>query len=126
MNTLKHVGRIVFALPFLVFGINHFRYGSMMAGLVPSFIPGGAFWVYFIGAALIAASVSLLINKLVKISGLLLAFTLLLFVLTIHLPGLWNPKMAQMAMMGLLKDTAMMGGAIMASVLFGNWEKKAK
>ncbi|OGU17638.1 MAG: hypothetical protein A2X61_02210 [Ignavibacteria bacterium GWB2_35_12] len=124
MDKLKHIGRIVFALPFLVFGINHFIYAPMMAGLVPSYVPGGVFWVYITGAGLIAASVSVAANRLVKISGLLLALLLLLFVLTIHIPGLGNPQMAQMAMIGLLKDTAMMGAAIMASAFFGNWEKK--
>ena len=124
MDKLKHIGRIIFALPFLVFGINHFIYAPMMAGLVPSYVPGGVFWVYITGAGLIAASVSVAANRLVKISGLLLALLLLLFVLTIHIPGLGNPQMAQMAMIGLLKDTAMMGAAIMASAFFGNWEKK--
>ncbi|MBI5326347.1 MAG: DoxX family membrane protein [Ignavibacteriae bacterium] len=124
MEILKHTGRIVFALPFLVFGINHFRFASMLSGLVPHYIPGGVIWVYITGAGLIAASVSLLINKFVKVSGLLLALLLLSFVLTIHLPGLSNPQMAQMAMAGLLKDTSMMGAAIMASAFFGNWKKQ--
>ncbi|TAL68689.1 MAG: DoxX family protein [Bacteroidetes bacterium] len=121
---MKHIGRIVFALPFLVFGINHFIYAQMLSGIVPPYIPGGVIWVYITGAALIAASLSIAANKLVKVSGLLLALLLLMFILTLHIPGLSNPKMAQMAMAGLLKDTAMMGGAIMASAFFGKWEKK--
>ncbi len=125
MDILKHIGRIIFAIPFLVFGINHFIYAKMMVGLVPSFVPGGIFWVYAVGVGLIAASISIAINKMVKISGLLLALLLLSFDLTIHLPGLGNPQTAQMAMGGLLKDTALLGGAIMASAFFGNWEKKS-
>ena len=46
MNNLINVGRILFALPFAVFGLMHFMAGGDMAGMVPSWGPGGGFWVY--------------------------------------------------------------------------------
>jgi len=61
-----------------------------MVGYVPSFIPGGVFWVYLVGLALIAAAVSIIIQKKAKLACLLLAILLMIFVLTIHLPGLFN------------------------------------
>ncbi len=111
------VARILFAVPFLVFGLVHFMKGSQMAGYVPSFIPGGVFWVYLVGLALIAAAVSILIQKKAKLACLLLAILLMIFVLTIHIPGLFsdNPMQAQLAMTMMLKDLALSGAALFFS-----------
>lgn len=35
--------RIIYAIPFAIFGLMHFMKGGDMAGMVPSFIPGGIF-----------------------------------------------------------------------------------
>ena len=59
--------RIIYAIPFAIFGLMHFMKGGDMAGMVPSFIPGGIFWVYLVGVALIAAAVAIII-KTCKIS----------------------------------------------------------
>jgi hypothetical protein len=40
---------------------------------------------------------------------------MIIFVLTIHMPGLSNPQMMQMAMAGLLKDLMLAGAAFMFS-----------
>jgi len=42
-KTLSHVGRIIFALPFLLFGANHLMSADQMALMVPAYIPGGVF-----------------------------------------------------------------------------------
>ncbi|MCH7972810.1 MAG: DoxX family membrane protein [Bacteroidetes bacterium] len=110
--------RIMFAVPFLVFGIMHFMQGSQMAGYVPSFIPGGVFWVYLVGLALIAAAVSIIIQKKAKIACLLLAILLMIFVLTIHIPGLINDNPSAMGMM--LKDFALSGAALFFSGSFSD------
>ncbi len=104
------IARIIFAIPFLVFGTFHFLNTEAMLSMVP--IPGGLFWVYFTGLALIAASVSIILNKLTMISCILLAFLLLTFIVTIHIPGLMNESTMQMSMMNLLKDMALMGAAL--------------
>jgi len=51
MTLLPTAGRFLYALPMAVFGIMHFMNGSAMSGMVP--IPGGVFWVYVTGAALV-------------------------------------------------------------------------
>ncbi|HZR58393.1 MAG TPA: hypothetical protein VFA74_16085, partial [Terriglobales bacterium] len=53
------IGRLLFAIPFVVFGIQHLLYANFVAMLVPSWIPGHLFWAYFIGIAFIAASLSM-------------------------------------------------------------------
>src|SRR2546421_4669385 len=105
------IARILFAIPFAIFGILHLMNADKMAGYVP--IPGGAFWMYFTGVALIAAAVSMVTRKLVKIAAIGLAVFLLLTIILIQIPGLSNPQMAQMAMTGLLKDTSLLGGALL-------------
>lgn len=121
-NLLLVSGRILFSIPFLVFGIFHLKNASSMAGMVPSFIPGGVFWIYITGLALIAAAFSLYIKKYMKLSMLLVALFLVCMVLLIHLPGLSNPAMQQMAMTGLLKDLGLAGGALtLASI---HWNDK--
>jgi uncharacterized membrane protein YphA (DoxX/SURF4 family) len=105
-STLK-LGRILYALPFAVFGLFHFMNASAMAGMVP--LPGGVFWVYLTGVALIAASISMLIGKYARLAALLLGVMLLIFALSIHLPNLLGGD--QQAMSSLLKDVALAGAA---------------
>lgn len=112
---LYSIGRFLYAIPFVVFGFFHLSKGSQMAGLVPPYVPGGVFWVYLTGVALMAAGISIIMNKFTKISTLLLGILLLIFVLTIHLPGLSNPQTMQMAMAGFMKDTMLAGAAFMFS-----------
>lgn len=119
MNTTT-MGRIIFALPFGVFGVLHFMSGSQMAVMIPGFLPGGVFWVYFTGVALIGACVSILLKKFIRPVALLLALMLFVFVLTIHLPGLGSSDMMmqQAAMSGLLKDMGLMGAALIVAGVF--------
>ncbi|MCF7823794.1 MAG: DoxX family protein [Candidatus Marinimicrobia bacterium] len=111
MINLNTVGRYLFTVPFALFGIMHILNGTQMAGLVPSFVPGGVVWVYLIGIALIAASVSFIMKKKVYLAGILTAALMFTFVLTLYIPGLIAGDM--MAMSGLLKDLGLAGGALM-------------
>ena len=111
MKNLTAIGKYLFAIPFIIFGLMHFMNGSAMAGYIPSFIPGGVFWVYLTGLALILAPVAMFINKYAKLSMFLLGIMLLLFVLTIHLPGVLNSDTMQMYLPNMLKDLSLAGGA---------------
>ncbi|MCF7804457.1 MAG: DoxX family protein [Candidatus Marinimicrobia bacterium] len=106
---LKNVARVLFGLPFVIFGVNHFFNAGMLQGVVPGFIPGGIFWVYVTGLVLVLTGVSIVINKWVDIAGYALAALLLVFVLTIHLPGMFSNPMQSMS--GLLKDFALMAAS---------------
>ena len=122
MNVLTDkVGRILYALPFAFFGLFHFMNGSQMAGMVP--VPGGVFWVYLTGAALLAASISMLIEKKTKLACVLLGVMLVIFALSIHLPAVIESGGEDAASMtNLLKDLALAGGAW---VLGGNYKSEA-
>lgn len=116
MDALPNVGRFLFAIPFAVFGVMHFMNAGMMAGMVP--IPGGVAWVYITGAALIAASVSMMIGKQAVLATRLLALFLLLTATTVHLRALMGGDQA--AMSQVLKDVALAGGALILSGVFAS------
>ena len=115
---LGTLGRILFALPFGIIGLNHFFMVDFFSGMLTSFIPGGGFTILFTGFLLIAASVSIMFKRYVTLSCLLLSIMLLIFILTIHIPQLFDPLKAQVAFMQLLKDTALMGGALMIAHIY--------
>ena len=47
---------VSFAVPLAMFGALHLFGPQFVRGLVPAYMPGRMFWVYFVGFALIAAS----------------------------------------------------------------------
>jgi putative oxidoreductase len=97
------------------FGIFHFLYPHDLLVFVPAFLPGGISWAYIVGAAFIFVSISFLTNRLVKVSGYMLAVLLIIFILTIHVPNYLNAgdkEMRQMALINILKDTAIVGFAL--------------
>src|SRR5580692_12727186 len=89
-TSIFRTGTILYALVIGFFGVNHFLHGTGFQNTVPSFIPGGIFWVYLTGAALIAAAISFLTGKYTKAAGLFLADILIIVVLTVHLPALMH------------------------------------
>ncbi|GIV33785.1 MAG: hypothetical protein KatS3mg031_1320 [Chitinophagales bacterium] len=120
-STVSLVGRVMFCLPLVLFGFNHFANAQMMAPMVP--IPGGVIWVYFTGAALLAAAVSIILNKMTKLSGLLLGIMLIAFALGVHLKGMLEAtdEMAKMTFFtGMIKDLGLAGAAFYISGK--NWE----
>ena len=120
MKNLSIIGRILFALPFGIIGLNHFLFTEIYLGMLTSFIPEGVFTIFLTGAVLIGASISIIFNKYIKTACFILAALLLIFILTIHIPGLFSPdlKTTQFALMELLKDTGLMGGALMIAVYY--------
>lgn len=118
MNKLAILGRVLFALPFGIMGLNHFLMTNIFVGMMSSFIPGSAFTVLLTGALLIVASISIILNKNLRIVSFGLAGLLFIFIVTIHIPGLFNtdPKFVQTSLIELLKDTGLMGSAIMIAV----------
>lgn len=113
MNKLTVIGRILFALPFLAFGINHFLMIDFYTGSITSFIPVKGYAVMLTGAAMIAASISIITKKYMQLATTLLALLLFIFIVTIHIPGLFDEEGWKLALIMLLKDTSLMGGSIL-------------
>jgi len=69
-------------------------------------LPGGIFWVYFTGLAMLAACICIVTDKFVAETCLGLAILLVVFIAAIHIPGLMNEGTARMATASLLKDVS--------------------
>jgi uncharacterized membrane protein YphA (DoxX/SURF4 family) len=126
MKNLTTIGRILFAVPFALFGINHFLMLDYYLGMLTSFIPLGAYTIILTGIMLIAASISIITKILVKFSTLMLSFLLLIFILTIHVPHLINDADKTVTIIALLKDISLMGGSLMISGIYSEEEKPKK
>ena len=87
LDRIVALTNLCFAVPLAVFGAEHFCLGNSMIGLVPPYMPWRLFWIYFVGVALIIASLSIATKIQVRWSGLLFGIMMFLFVAMIHLPG---------------------------------------
>ena len=87
LDTIVALNYTCFALPLAVFGAEHFSPEKLLLNMVPAYMPWRLFWLYFVGVALIAASVSIAAQMQVRWSGLLLGVMMLLFVAMLYLPG---------------------------------------
>ena len=89
----RGIGKVValthlcFAIPLAVFGAEHLSSPHSLLAVVPSYMPWRMFWVYFVGFALLAASLSIATKRQVRWSGLLFGAMMFLFVAMLSLPG---------------------------------------
>ena len=113
MKNITTIGRILFALPFGVFGINHFLMTDYYVGMLTSFIPLGPYTIILTGIMLIAACISIISGKLIRLSTILLAVLLFIFIVTIHIPHLISDTDKTTTIIALLKDISLMGGSLM-------------
>jgi putative oxidoreductase len=126
MKKLTTIGRILFAVPFVLFGINHFLMLNYYLGMLTSFVPLGAYTIILTGIMLIAAGISIITKILVKFSTLLLAALLFIFIITIHIPHLFTDADKTISIIALLKDISLMGGSLMISGIYAEDEKTKK
>lgn len=115
-SIISKTGTTLYALVIGFFGINHFVNAPGMQNTVPSFVPGGIFWVYLFGIALVAAAIAILTGRQTKLAGLLLALFLILVVLTVHLPAVMRTSGSgagvSVPLINLVKDTGLAGAAL--------------
>lgn len=85
LNKIAPVGKYFFALMLLLFGYSHFVKAQPISGLVPKYIPWPLFWTYVAGIALVGSGTSFITNIKVRLVGLLLAVTLFLWLILLHI-----------------------------------------
>jgi uncharacterized membrane protein len=85
LDKLVALSNVCFAIPLAVFGTEHFANAKSIMQLVPAFMPWRLFWTYFVGVALLAASLSIATKIQVRWSGLLFGIMMFLFVAMIDL-----------------------------------------
>lgn len=117
-------GPLFLALPMGVFGTDHFITADFVATLVPRWIPFHLFWAYFVGAALIAAALSIILEKYSVLAATLLSAMLFSFVLLMHVPNLATDVRDRFALAVLLRDLSFSAGALAcAAARADDWPK---
>ena len=122
MKNITSLGRILYAIPFALFGINHFLMTDYYLGMLTSFIPLGAYTIILTGILLIVASISIITKKFVKLSTIMLACILFIFIITIHIPHLIEGHDRTVTLIALLKDISLMGGSLMIAGIYSDEE----
>lgn len=119
MNLLTGIiARILYAVPFIFFGLSHLMKGEDMAKMIPSWVPLKLILNYIVGLSLVAAGTSIIFKKYASLATLLLGIELIIFMLVMHAPNLSDPQMGQLSMMMLLKDMSLAGAAFYMSGVF--------
>src|SRR6185312_4083679 len=87
LDKVVALANLCYAVPLAVFGALHLFGPDFVKALVPRYMPGRMFWVYFVGCALIAASLSIATKIGVRWSGLLVGIMMFMFVAMLYLPS---------------------------------------
>jgi len=87
LDKVVALGNLCFAAPLGVFGAEHFAAAQGISQLVPKFMPWHLFWTYFVGLALIAASLSIATKIRVQWSGLLFGVMMFSFAAMMTVPA---------------------------------------
>lgn len=80
------IGRLLFALSLVVFGVQHFMYAAFIATLIPAWIPAHLFWAYFIGVVFLGAALSVGTGVTAGLVEILLGIMFFLWVILLHAP----------------------------------------
>lgn len=123
-RTLLIIGRILVALAFLFFGIEHFLHPTGLPGVplekqLAAWIPARALIDYITGAGLLITGICTLINKKSRTAALWLGSWLLLMMLIIYVPvmiaGMLDPSTAvKVEGINYFGDTLLFTGVILA------------
>jgi uncharacterized membrane protein len=76
------------AVALAMFAAEHFTAARDLMPIVPHWLPGPLFWTYFVGVALLAAAISFIAWRYVRLSASLLAILFFLIVATVDIPGI--------------------------------------
>ena len=110
LDKVVALSNLCFALPLAVFGAEHFSAAKFIKLGVPSYMPWPLFWAYFVGFALLAASLSVATKIEMRWSGLLFGIMMFSFVAMMDIPGVLTNPHARIPWTLLLRELAFGGG----------------
>jgi uncharacterized membrane protein YphA (DoxX/SURF4 family) len=88
---LSLIGRVVFGLCLVYFGVAHFVYFTYTAKMVPAWLPPSqGFWTYATAAGHIAAGIAILTGIAARPAAMLLAAMFIIFGILVHAPTLFE------------------------------------
>lgn len=123
LDKIVALSNLCFAIPLAVFGALHLSAAHGLMTMVPNFIPWHLFWAYFVGFALMAASLSIATKIGVRWSGLLFGIMMFLFVAMLMIPGVFATPKDRFAWTFVFRESSFgSGGWLLAAsaILGGN------
>jgi uncharacterized membrane protein len=110
LDKIVALSNLCFAVPLAVFGALHLADVGFVVPLVPSYMPWPLFWAYFVGFALLSASLSIATKIQVRWSGLLFGIMLFLFVAMMDIPGALASPRDRFGWTLVLREMSFAGG----------------
>jgi hypothetical protein len=110
LDKIVVLSNLCFALSLAAFGAEHLAAAKFIQMGVPSYVPWHLFWAYFVGVALLAASLSIATKIEVRWSGLLFGIMLFLFVAMLHIPRVYANPRDRIAWAVAVRDMSFAGG----------------
>jgi uncharacterized membrane protein YphA (DoxX/SURF4 family) len=125
LDKLVLFGPAFYAAPLAAFGTEHFTLATVIASLVPAWIPWHHFWAYFVGACFIAAAFSMVTGIQARLSASLLALTFFLFVVLMDAPGWARHPGNRFAFTFMLRELSFCAGPLaLAASLTSKWGER--
>jgi uncharacterized membrane protein len=119
VDVIMMIGRFMFAVSLVVFGVQHFMYAEFVGTIVPAWIPWHLFWAYATGAMFFVAAFSLMINRMVLPVAGALAAMFLLWVVVLHTPRVAHALHSGNEWTSAAVALAMGGAALVITGFFG-------
>ena len=120
LDKIASLANLCFAIPLGVFGAEHFAAAHGISKFVPKFMPWHLFWTYFVGVALIAASLSIATKIQVQWSGFLVGVMMFTFVSMMDIPGTFANHFDRISVALLLRELSFGGaGWVLSGTVLG-------
>jgi uncharacterized membrane protein YphA (DoxX/SURF4 family) len=127
LDKIVALSNVCFGVPLAVFGALHLFGPQFVKDLVPRYMPGRMFWVYFVGCALIAAGLSIASKVGVRWSGLLVGIMMFMFVAMVYLPSGLRHLHARITWTIVFRESSFGGAAwILAAIAKDGWRGKTR
>ena len=110
LDKIVALSNLCFAVPLAVFGALHLSAVEFVMPGVPSYMPWRLFWAYFVGFALLSASLSIATKIQVRWSGLLFGIMMFLFVAMLDIPGALASPRDRFAWTLAIREMSFAGG----------------
>jgi uncharacterized membrane protein len=110
LDKIVALSNLCFAVPLAVFGALHLSAVEFVMPGVPAYMPWRLFWAYFVGFALLSASLSVATKIQVRWSGLLFGIMMFLFVAMLDIPGAIASPRDRFAWTLVLREMSFAGG----------------